>query len=209
MPFGLTNAPSVFQSLINDVLRDMLIRFVVVYLDDTLVFSKTPQEHRQHVRLVLQRLLQDRLFAKAKKCEFRADTISFLGYIIFPGKVSMDPVKVSPVKQWPQPETRKQMQWFLGFTNFYCSFIRNYSQIAAPLTVLTSTTRAFVWTPEASSAFLDLKKRFTEAPILIQPDPKLHSSSRWMHLIPVWVPFCQNIPLSMTRRIPVYYSLAG
>lgn len=173
MPFGVTNAPAVFQNLINDVLREMLNRFVFVYLDDILVFSKDPQEHRQHVRLVLERLLQNCLFVKAEKCDFHVDTTSFLGYIIVPGEISMDPIKVEAVKEWPQPQTRKQLQRFLGFAHFYHWFIRNYSKIAAPLTALTSTARTFAWNFEASTAFLELKKRFTAAPILIQPDPKL------------------------------------
>lgn len=173
MPFGLSNAPAVFQNLINDVLRDMINRFVFVYLDDILVYSKDLQEHRQHVRQVLERLYKNRLFVKAEKCEFHAATVSFLGYIISPGEIKMDPAKVAAVKEWPQPETRKQLQRFLGFANFYKRFIRNYSKIVAPLTALTSTARSFSWSPEAAQAFQDLKERFTAAPILTQPDPTL------------------------------------
>ena len=138
MPFGLTNAPAVFQCLVNDVLRDMLGRFVFVYLDDILIFSQSQAEHIQHVRQVLQRLLENRLFVKAEKCEFHASTVTFLGHIIAQGQVRMDPEKVRAVMDWPKPENRKQLQRFLGFANFYRRFIRNYSRIAAPLTVLTS-----------------------------------------------------------------------
>ena len=173
MPFGLTNAPAVFQALINDVLRDMMNRFVFVYLDDILIYSRNLEEHVVHVRQVLERLLKNRLFVKAEKCEFHASTVSFLGYIISQGEVRMDPAKLSAVKDWPQPEDRKQLQRFLGFANFYRRFIRDYSKIAAPLTALTSTTRRFQWTQEATQAFLDLKLRFTSAPILTQPDPEL------------------------------------
>lgn len=173
MPFGLTNAPAVFQNLMNDLLRDMINRFVFVYIDDILIYSRTPAEHTQHVRQVLERLLQNRLFVKAEKCEFHASTVAFLGYIISPGEVKMDPEKVSAVKDWPQPDNRKQLQRFLGFANFYCHFTRDYSKIASPLTALTSTTKAFRWNPEADKAFHDLKQRFISAPILVHPDPSL------------------------------------
>ena len=100
-------------------------------------------------------------------------TISFLGYIISQGQIEMDPSKISAVAEWPSPPTRKRLQQFLGFANFYLRFIRGYSQVTAPLTALTSTKSAFLWTPKAETAFLDLKKRFVTAPILIQPDPSL------------------------------------
>lgn len=171
MPFGLTNAPAVFQALINDVLRDFLDRFVFVYLDDILIFSKTLAEHHSHVRAVLQRLLENRLYAKAEKCEFHLTSVSFLGYILAGGQVKTDPAKVKAVTDWPVPSTRKQLQGFLGFANFYRRFIRNYSLVAAPLTRLTSTKLPFGWSAEADSAFTKLKHLFSTAPILAQPDP--------------------------------------
>ena len=119
MPFGLTNAPAVFQSLVNDVLRDMLNRSVFVYFDDILIFSRTVEEYRNHVRQVLQRLLENRLYVKAEKCEFHVPSISFLGYIISQGQIEMDPAMVSAVAEWPSPPTRKRLQQFLGFANFY------------------------------------------------------------------------------------------
>lgn len=180
MPFGLTNAPAVFQCLVNDVLRDMLGRFVFVYLDDILIFSQNQAEHIQHVRQVLQRLLEDRLFIKAEKCEFHASTVMFLGHIIAQGQVRMDPEKVRAVLDWPEPESRKQLQRFLGFANFCRCFIRNYSLVAAPLTALTSPARPFLWTPEAEGAFSELKKRFTSAPILTQPNTSRQFVVRWM-----------------------------
>lgn len=173
MPFGLTNAPAVFQNLINDVLRDMIGRFVFVYLDDILIFSQNSTEHIRHVRQVLERLLKNRLFVKAEKCEFHATTVSFLGYIISAGQVNMDPQKLTAVRDWPAPENRKQLQRFLGFANFYRRFIRNYSRVVAPLTCLTSTNRIFQWSSEAQQAFQELKQRFVSAPILVQPDPNL------------------------------------
>ncbi|KAI3367960.1 hypothetical protein L3Q82_026230, partial [Scortum barcoo] len=171
MPFGLTNAPAVFQALINDVLRDFLNRFVFVYLDDILIYSRNLPDHQLHVRQVLQRLLENRLFVKKEKCEFHASQVDFLGFIIKEGCVQADPAKVRAVAEWPIPTNRKLLQRFLGFANFYRRFIRNYSQEAAPLTALTSPSRPFVWSEEAEKAFNRLRTLFTTAPVLVQPDP--------------------------------------
>ncbi len=171
MPFGLTNAPAVFQALVNDLLRDMLNRFVFVYLDDILIFSKSQEEHISHVQSVLQRLLENSLFVKAEKCEFHAPSVSFLGYVVAKGSLQMDPAKVSAVTSWPVPDSRKRLQSFLGFANFYRRFIRSYSSVAAPLTALTSSKVPFQWNSAADEAFQALKLRFTTAPILQLPDP--------------------------------------
>ena len=171
MPFGLTNAPAIFQAMVNDVLRDFLNSFVFVYLDDILIFSKSEPEHVQHVQSVLQRLLENQLFVKAEKCEFHASEVTFLGFIIRPGQILMDPTKVKAVADWPIPITRKKLQQFLGFANFYWRFIRNYSSVAAPLTALTSPRLTFQWSSAADKAFNDLKSRFSSAPILVFPDP--------------------------------------
>jgi len=153
MPFGLSNAPAVFQALVNDVLRDMLNRFIFVYLNDILIFSPDPLTHQQHVRQVLQRLLENKLYVKAEKCEFHVYTVSFLGYVIAQGELRMDPAKIAAVSEWPVPTNRKELQRFLGFANFYRLFIRSYSRLAAPLTALTSTATTFHWSSEAESAF--------------------------------------------------------
>ncbi|KAK7883026.1 hypothetical protein WMY93_029200 [Mugilogobius chulae] len=171
MPFGLTNAPAVFQSFVNDILRDMLDIFVFVYLDDILIFSPDPDSHVQHVRQVLQRLLEHQLYVKAEKCEFHVSSVSFLGYVVSEGEIKMDPAKISAVRDWPTPTTRKQVQRFLGFANFYRKFIRNFSGIAAPLHALTSAKVRFQWTSQADAAFLRLKNAFITAPVLIFPDP--------------------------------------
>ncbi|TWW62587.1 Retrovirus-related Pol polyprotein from transposon 17.6 [Takifugu flavidus] len=171
MPFGLSNAPAVFQELVNDVLRDMINVFVVVYLDDILVFSRTMEEHHQHVRLVLQRLLENRLFIKAEKCVFHSASVGYLGYIVEEGRVRADPAKIQAVVEWPRPTDRTQLRRFLGFAGFIRRFIKGFSQVAAPLSALTSTSRPFTWTPEAETAFSALKDRFTTAPVLAHPDP--------------------------------------
>ncbi|KAK9537832.1 hypothetical protein VZT92_005410 [Zoarces viviparus] len=154
--FGLTNAPAVFQALVNDVLRDFLNRFVFVVIDDILIFSPNPQEHTNHVRQVLQRLLENQLFVKAEKCEFHVSSVQFLGVFIEEGQVRKDPEKVKAVTEWPVPASRKKLQQFLGFANFSRRFIRDYSRTAEPLTRLTSSKVLFSWTPEADKAFCAL-----------------------------------------------------
>ncbi|KAL3969834.1 glutaminyl-tRNA synthetase [Sarotherodon galilaeus] len=173
MPFGLTNAPAIFQALVNDVLRDFLDRFVFVYLDDILIFSKSETEHVTHVKQVLQRLLENRLFVKGEKCEFHVHTVSFLGYVIDQGNLKPDPAKIKAVVEWPEPTDRRKLQQFLGFANFYRRFIRDFSKIALPLTRLTSPKVSFQWDQAAQKAFTQLKDRFTTAPILAQPDLRL------------------------------------
>ncbi|KAI2646142.1 Transposon Tf2-9 polyprotein [Labeo rohita] len=158
LPFGLSNAPAVFQALVNDVLRDMIDRFVFVYLDDILIFSPSYQDYVQHVR-------------QAEKCEFHVKSVSFLGHIISVEGIRMYPAKVRAVSDWPTPDSRKALQRFLGFTNFYRQFIRNFGQVSAPLTALTSTRIEFSWSAAAQAAFDELKHRFTSAPILVTPDP--------------------------------------
>lgn len=150
---------------------DMLNHFVFVYLDDILIFSKTLKEHTWHMRTVLQRLLENSLFVKAKKCECHLSSVTFLGYIIVQGSIQMNPGKVSAVLDWPAPDSWQKLQRFLGFANFYCRFFRNYSSVATPLTNLTSTKRHFAWASEADAAFRTLKQRLTSAPILCLPDP--------------------------------------
>jgi len=172
MPFGLTNAPAVFQNLVNEVLRDMIGRFVFVYLDDILIYSTDPISHRQHVRSVLLRLLQNQLYVKAEKCEFHVTTPAFLGFVLSPGRMAMDPAKVRSVTEWPTPTDRKQLQRFLGFANFYRRFIRNYSRVAAPLHALTSVKARFNWNEKADQAFRKPKLLFTSAPVLVSPDPE-------------------------------------
>lgn len=172
LPFGLTNAPAVFQALVNDVLRDMVNQFVFVYLDDILIFSPSLQVHTQHVRQVLQRLLENQLYVKAEKCVFHAQSVPFLGFVVSAGEIKADPCKVRAVAEWPAPDSRKALQRFLGFANFYRRFIRNFGQIAAPLTALTSPKVLFKWNTGAQEAFDKLKSRFISAPVLSIPDPE-------------------------------------
>ncbi|KAL0165102.1 hypothetical protein M9458_040855, partial [Cirrhinus mrigala] len=172
MPFGLANSPSYFQAFINEVFRDMLNRWVIVYIDDILIYSSSYTEHVNHVRAVLQRLISHRLYAKEEKCEFHLSKISFLGYVISSEGVAMDEQKVNAVLKWPRPTTLKELQRFLGFSNFYRRFIRHFSSVAAPLTAMVKRgTVRLTWTPSALQAFDDLRQRFSTAPILHHPDP--------------------------------------
>lgn len=174
MPFGLTNSPSVFQSYVNDIFRDLIDHFIIVYIDDILIYSNSYTDHVQHVRIVLNRLIQNRLYAKAEKCEFHQTATSFLGYIISQEGVAMDDKKVRAVLEWPLPTKLKELQRFLGFANFYRRFIRNFSSVALPLTSMTKhTTSHLRWSTTALEAFQDLKTQFTSAPILHHPDPDI------------------------------------
>ncbi len=119
MPYGLANSPAVFQSFINEIFRDLLSKYVVAYIDDILIYSKTEKEHITHVRTVLKRLLENQLYVKAEKCEFHVKQTFFLGYHISHEGVKMDETKVKAVTEWPQPNTIKELQRFLGFANFY------------------------------------------------------------------------------------------
>lgn len=136
MPFGLTNAPASFQSLANDTLREFLDIFVVVYLDDILVFSETEAEHIEHVQKVLSKLRDASLYVKLKKCEFHVQSTEFLGFVISTKGISMDKKKVEAVASWPAPTTVKELMGFLGFTNFYRRFLPNYSKLTVPSTSL-------------------------------------------------------------------------
>ncbi|ERF69956.1 hypothetical protein EPUS_08767 [Endocarpon pusillum Z07020] len=172
MPFGLTNAPATFQALVNDVLREFLDIFAVAYLDDILIYSKTEEEHKSHVKQVLRALKKAHLLVKLEKCEFHKKKVKFLGYILTTSGIQMDESKVKAVQDWPQPKNVKEIQSFLGFANFYRRFIEGYSKITAPLTSMTKKDQPFHWGIEAESSFQELKRRFTSAPILATFDPE-------------------------------------
>ncbi|KAL0186270.1 hypothetical protein M9458_017940, partial [Cirrhinus mrigala] len=166
-------SPSCFQAFVNEVFRDMLNRWVIVYIDDILIYSNSYSEHVQHVRAVLRRLITHQLYAKEEKCAFHQDKVSFLGYIISSEGVAMDERKVEAVLNWPRPSTLRELQRFLGFANFYRRFIRNFSTAAAPLTAMVKKgTSRLTWSQAALQAYDDLRQRFSSAPILHHPDPE-------------------------------------
>ena len=174
MPFGLTNAPATFQSLMNDIFRDMLDVCVVVYLDDILVYSKNDEDHEKHVRQVLQRLREHQLYARPSKCTFFTDTVEYLGHIIGPDGIKPNPALVKAIVEFPQPHTLKELQSFLGLANYYRKFIKNYSKISLPLTDAlqhASNSRPVIFTDAMVQAFNDLKTALTNDPCLQLPDP--------------------------------------
>jgi transposase InsO family protein len=177
MPFGLCNAPSTFQRLMNHILGDLLDLSVVVYLDDILIFSRQTSDHARHVKEVLQRLRNNRLYCALEKCEFHTTEVEFLGYRISPGGIMMDPAKVQAVTDWPPPTSIRDIQVFLGFANFYRRFIRHYSRVAAPLTDRLRGGQAgkITLTAGETTAFQALKTAFTTAPVLRHFDPTLHT----------------------------------
>ena len=179
MPMGLTNAPSIFQAFIQDVLRDLLDVTCVVYLDDILIFSQDQGSHNQHVAAVLEHLQNAKLFANAKKCSFDRSAVEYLGYLLGANGVKMSPKKLDTISDWPPPKSVKDVQSFLGFTNFYRRFIDNYAKIILPLNILTRKDHQngpFFLSPEALHAFDTLKQAFTSSPILRHFNPRQPST---------------------------------
>jgi len=171
MYFGLTNSPATFQTMMNDIFQDLILSGdVMVYLDDILIAHSDLARHREIVREVLRRLREHKLYLRPEKCEFEKSSIESLGVIISHNHVEMDPVKVAGVAAWPTPENKKDVQQFVGFTNFYRRFIRDFSDIARPLFDLTAKGKLWVWTEKEAAAFQALKDAVTSDPVLILPD---------------------------------------
>jgi hypothetical protein len=166
MPFGLTNAPALFQRWMNEVLSDYLDIFCIAYLYDILIYSNDIETDQKHVKMILKRVEEVGLTLKASKCEFHTDRTEYVGYIIAPTGISMDPKKVKVVEEWWEPTNVKGVQSFLGFANFYRRFIRDFSKITAPLTKLTRKDVPWEWNDVAQVAFEQLKAAMISQPIL-------------------------------------------
>ncbi|GAU10196.1 hypothetical protein TSUD_418680, partial [Trifolium subterraneum] len=171
MPFGLTNAPAVFMDYMNRIFQPYLDKFVVIFIDDILIYSRDPQEHAEHLRIVLNILREKQLYAKFSKCEFWLSEVKFLGHVISQGGVSVDPSKVEAVLNWERPRTVSEIRSFLGLAGYYRRFILGFSEIALPLTRLTRKGAAFVWNELCENSFNLLKQKLTSAPVLVIPDP--------------------------------------
>ncbi|XP_021737704.1 uncharacterized protein LOC110704217 [Chenopodium quinoa] len=169
MPFGLTNAPSTFMRLMNEMLRPFLGKFVVVYLDDILIYSKNEEEHLKHLEEIFKTLREQQLYKKLEKCHFLLTDIVFLGYIISGEGIKVDPSKVEAISSWPIPKTVTEVRSFHGLTSFYRRFIEHFSTLMAPITECTKKG-SFQWTPQAQKAFELVKKKMCEAPVLALPD---------------------------------------
>ncbi|GJV62703.1 putative nucleotidyltransferase, ribonuclease H [Tanacetum coccineum] len=169
MPFGLTNAPAVFMDLMNRIFHEYLDKFVIVFIDDILVYSKSEEEHEQHLRIVLEILRQKKLYAKFSKCEFWLQQVAFLGHIVSADDIIMDPSKVEAITKWPRPTTVTEVRSFLGLAGYYRRFVEGFSRLALPLTQLMRKGEKFVWTDERQESFEELKRRLVSAPILTLP----------------------------------------
>lgn len=170
MPFGLTNAPATFCNLMNDVLFEYLDRFVVVYLDDIVVYSESLEDHLMHLTDVFSRLREYELYVKKEKCEFCRDQITFLGHVIGRGKVHMDKKKVQAIVDWSAPTKESELRSFLGLTNYYRRFIMGYSRIVGPLTDLLRKGNKYAWSVQCVEAFETLKKAIVSEPVLRLPE---------------------------------------
>ena len=150
----------------NDIFSDLLDIYIVIYLDDILIYSNNMSKHYWHVKEVLKRLRKAGLYAKAEKCEFHSKSVEYLGYILSPSGLIMSNNKIKIIQDWPEPKKVKDIQFFLGFANFYYQFIFNYSDIVIPLTHLTQKDIPWKFDSSCQDAFNSLKKAFTSAPIL-------------------------------------------
>lgn len=164
--FGQSNAPASFQALINHLFQPLLDQCVIVYLDDILIYSRTPEEHEQHLRKVLEILRSNHLYAKWSKCDLFKDEVEYLGHLLCADGVKADPAKVKAITDWPTPQSVTDVRAFVGLANYYRKFIKGYAQIATPLTDLLRLDHRFLWSSAAQKAFDQLKSAMTKAPIL-------------------------------------------
>lgn len=153
----------------NRIFHDYLDRFVVVFIDDIFIYSKSEEEHVEHLKIVLQVLKEKKLYAKFSKCEFWLKEVSFLGHIISSSGIAVDPSKVDAVSRWETPKSFTEVRSFLGLASYYRRFIEGFSKLALPLTQLTCKGRAFVWNGQCESSFNELKQKLTTTPVLILP----------------------------------------
>jgi hypothetical protein len=170
MPYGLTGAPATFQGVMNEVLAPSLRKFVLVFIDDILIYSKTLKEHVEHVRQVFQLLQTNQLRVKKSKCAFARKELSYLGHVISGAGVSTDPQKIAPIVKWEAPVDAKQLRSFLGMAGYYRKFVRGYGIISKVLTELLRKGVQFVWTSEHEASFQALKAALTSTPVLALPD---------------------------------------
>nr|GFA72414.1 putative reverse transcriptase domain-containing protein [Tanacetum cinerariifolium] len=163
MPFGLTNAPTVFMDLMNGIFHEYLDKFVIVFIDAILVYSKTKEEHEEHLRIVLGTLRQEKLYAKFSKCEFWLGQVAFLGHIVSAGGITMDPTKVEAITKWPRPKIVTEVR------SYYRRFVKGFSRLALPLAKLMRKGEKFFGNEEREKSFEELKKRSVFAPIFTLP----------------------------------------
>ncbi|KAA0035500.1 pol protein [Cucumis melo var. makuwa] len=166
----LTNAPAVFIDLMNRVFREFLDTFVIVFIDDILIYFKMDAEREEHLRMILQTLWDNKLYAKFSKCEFWLKQVSFLGHVVSKAGVSVDPTKIEAITSWPRPSTVSEVRSFLGLAGYYRRFVKNFSRIATPLIQLTRKGAPFVWSKACEDSFQNIKQKLVTAPVLTVPD---------------------------------------
>jgi hypothetical protein len=171
MPFGMKNAPAIFQREMQRVLKDRLMKGVVVFVDDILIYTKTVDEHADMVEWVLTRLRDEGYVAHPDKCECFQREVSFLGHVVNADGIGVQQYKVQAVRDWPQPKDKKEVRGFLGLTGYYRRFIKDYGKVALPLTALLHEEVKFRWGPAEQQALDALKDRLTHAPVMAHPDP--------------------------------------
>ncbi|GJY21425.1 reverse transcriptase domain-containing protein [Tanacetum coccineum] len=170
MPFGLTNAPAVFMDLMNRVCKPYLDKFIIVFIDDILIYSKDEEEHGKHLKIILELLKEEKLYAKFSKCDFWLDSVQFLGHVIDRSGVHVDPAKIEAIKSWTAPMTPTEVRQFLRLVGYYRRFIEGFSLISKPLTKLTQKNKKYEWGSEEEEAFQTLKQKLCSAPILALPE---------------------------------------
>ncbi|GJU33425.1 putative reverse transcriptase domain-containing protein [Tanacetum coccineum] len=188
MPFGLTNAPAVFMDLMNRVCKPYLDKFVIVFIDDILIYSKNKKEHEEHLKAILELLKKEELYAKFSKCEFWIPKVQFLGHVIDSQGIHVDPAKIESIKDWASPKTPTEIRQFLGLAGYYRRIIEGFSKIAKPMTKLTQKKVAFAWDDKQEAASHTLKNKLCSAPILALSLEELRNSLFIvMHRIKDWV----------------------
>ncbi|GJT35906.1 putative reverse transcriptase domain-containing protein [Tanacetum coccineum] len=172
MPFGLTNAPAVFMDLMNRVCKPYLDKFVIVFICDILIYSKSKQEHEEHLKIILELLKKEELYAKFSKCEFWIPKVQFLGHVIDSEGIPCVeiPAKIESIKDWTSPKSPTEIRQFLGLAGYYRRFIEGFSKIAKPMTKLTQKKVKFEWGDKQEAAFQLLKQKLCSAPILALPE---------------------------------------
>ncbi|CAN6338981.1 unnamed protein product [Urochloa humidicola] len=170
MPYGLTGAPATFQAIMNHILKPLLRKCVVVFIDDILIYSKSYEEHLQHIQMVFDLLKEHQFKVRLSKCSFAKQELKYLGHVISAQGVSTDPSKLVTVQKWPTPTSVKELRGFLGLAGYYRRFVRNFGMIAKPLTDLLKKGQMFVWTPMTEQAFQILKQALISAPVLALPN---------------------------------------
>ena len=170
MPFGLTNTPAVFMALMNKIFQTYLDQFVIVFIDDILVYSPNEELHAQHLRIILGVLREKGLYAKFSKCEFWLKQVAFLGHVVSKEGIQVDPSKIEAVVNWEPPKNVTEVRSFLGLAGYYRRFVEGFSLMAMPLTQLLQKNMKFEWTAECQKSFEKLKRRLTTAPVLTLPN---------------------------------------